>query len=85
MVPLTTTIHARPGKLSFDIDTAIEQLGPRAPQWAGDLFRKAFADTITPEFIVELACIAAYLEDDGCGGDADVINRVVALLLGQPE
>ena len=22
MVPLTTTIHARPGKLSFDIDTA---------------------------------------------------------------
>ncbi len=80
---MTTTIHARPGKLSFDIDTAVEQLGQRAPQWSGELFRKAHADTITPEFIVELACIAAYLEDEGCGGDADVINRVVALLLGQ--
>lgn len=85
MVPLTTTIHARPGKLSFDIDTAVEQLGPRAPQWAGDLFRKVYADTITPQLIVDLAVISAMLEDEGSGGDADVINRVVALLLGQPE
>lgn len=84
-------VHGRPGRISFDIATAAshltESMGPhRAQRWALDLLTELQqTDTITPEFIVELACIAAGLEDEGCGGDADVINRVVALLLGPAE
>ena len=81
-------VHGRPGRISFDVPAAASQLtesmGPhRAQRWALDLLTELQqTDTITPEFIVELACIAAGLEDDGEGGDADVIERVIRIFLG---
>lgn len=88
MVPLTAATIL-PGRLSLDIPTAARQLrdamGDAAPNWPLAVLRELHVDIVTPQFIVELATISAMLEDEGQGGDADVVNRVVAMLLGQPE
>lgn len=84
-----STATILPGRLSLDVPRAAQQLrdamGDAAPNWPLAVLRELHADIVTPAFIVELATISAMLEDEGQGGDADVINRVVSMLLGQPE